>query len=182
MHLFFLKMIFYNYMCRKWVDAHRSNSNVPPFHWLGEKYVHAHSMDASNLDDVDKVLLCSRLCQTMIWYTFMKAYGNHYRVENSKNNLLSTFDSGIVLVFDMPTRDVDARNVSMNYVGVLKDIFRLDYGPMQTHVIIFRCEWIKWRDNWANPAYVWNDVGFFMVNFHKLPLMFEPFIFPSQAM
>jgi len=73
----------------------------------------------------------------------MKAYGNHYRVENSKNNLLSTFDSGIVSVFDMPTRDVDVRNVSMNYVGVLKDIFRLDYGPMQTHVIIFRCEWIK---------------------------------------
>lgn len=69
----------------------------------------------------------------------MKAYGNHYRVENSKNNLLSTVYSGIVLVFDMPTRDVDARNVSMNYVGVLKDIFKLDYGPMQTHVIIFRC-------------------------------------------
>lgn len=61
----------------------------------------------------------------MIQYTFMKAYGNHYRVENSKNNLLSTFDSGIVSVFDMPTRDVDVRNVSMNYVGVLKDIFRL---------------------------------------------------------
>jgi hypothetical protein len=77
----------------------------------------------------------------------MKAYGNNYKVEKSKSNLFSTFDSGIVLVFDMPTIDVDARDVSMNYVGVLKDIFRLDYGPMQTHVIIFSCEWIKRKDN-----------------------------------
>jgi hypothetical protein len=63
----------------------------------------------------------------------------------------------------------------VNYVGVLKDLFRLDYGPVQTHVI-------KWKDNQGNPTYVWDNVGFLMVNFrHKLPLMFEPLMFPFQA-
>jgi hypothetical protein len=32
-------------------------------------------------------------------------------------------------MFDMPT--LDATNVSMNYVGVLKDILKLNYGLVQ---------------------------------------------------
>jgi len=48
----------------------------------------------------------------------MKAYGDHFRVEDSKNLLLSTYDNGITSVFDMPS--IDTRDVSMNYVGVLK--------------------------------------------------------------
>jgi hypothetical protein len=32
----------------------------------------------------------------------MKAYGNHYKIANSKTGLLQTYDSGIVLVFDVP--------------------------------------------------------------------------------
>jgi hypothetical protein len=71
----------------------------------------------------------------------MKAYGNHFKVEDSKNILLSTYDSGIALVFDMPS--IDTINASMNYVGVLKNIFKLYYGPMQMPMILFMCEWIK---------------------------------------
>jgi hypothetical protein len=71
----------------------------------------------------------------------MKAYGNHFRVEDSRNCSLQTFDSGVVSVFDMP--NVDAFKVSVNYVGILKDIFKLDYSPVHTLAIIFRCEWIK---------------------------------------
>ncbi len=54
---------------------------------------------------------------------------------------MKTFDSGIALVFDMLI--IDVRDISMNFVGVLKDIFKLDYGPLHTHVVIFKCEWIK---------------------------------------
>ena len=37
-------------------------------------------------------------------------------------------------------------------------------------------------DNWGNPTYVRNDVGFMVINFcHKVPKMLEPFMFPSQA-
>jgi hypothetical protein len=71
----------------------------------------------------------------------MKAYGNHFRVEDLRSNSMKTFDSGIALVFDMLI--IDVRDISMNFVGVLKDIFKLDYGPLHTHVVIFKCEWIK---------------------------------------
>jgi len=75
----------------------------------------------------------------------MKAYGNHFRVEDSKNILLSTYDSGIALVFDMPS--IDIRDVSMNYVRILENIFKLDYGLVRTPMILFMCKWVKWEDN-----------------------------------
>ncbi len=59
---------------------------------------------------------------------------------------------------------------------------KLDYGRLHTLVVIFICKWIKWKDNRRNPTYVQDDAGFFMINFcHKLPLSFEPFKFPCQA-
>jgi hypothetical protein len=33
--------------------------------------------------------------------------------------------------------------VSVHYVGVLKDIFKLDYGPLRIATILICCEWIK---------------------------------------
>jgi hypothetical protein len=53
---------------------------------------------------------------------------------------------------------------------------------MHTPMVIFRCEWIKWEDNWRNLTYVWNDVGILTINFcYKFPLSSKPFIFPCQA-
>jgi hypothetical protein len=54
---------------------------------------------------------------------------------------MQTFDSGVTLVFDMLI--IDVRDLSVNFVGILKDIFKLDYGPLHTHVVNFKCEWIK---------------------------------------
>jgi hypothetical protein len=52
---------------------------------------------------------------------------------------------------------------------------------VHTPMIIFRCKWIKWENNQGNLTYVRDDIGFFTIYFcHKLPLMSEPFIFPSQ--
>jgi len=49
--------------------------------------------------------------------------------------------------------------------------------------VIFRHEWLKQEDNQGNPTYVQDDVGFPIVNFqHRLPMTFEPFIFPNQLM
>jgi hypothetical protein len=109
----------------------------------------------------------------------MKTYGNHFKVEDSKSCSLQTFDSGVVFVFDMPT--TNAFEVFVNYVGIFKNILKPDYGPVHTLVIIFRCKWIKREDNRGNTTYVRDDIGFLTINFcHKLPLMFKPFIFPSQ--
>jgi hypothetical protein len=48
---------------------------------------------------------------------------------------------------------------------VFKDILKFNYGQTHTPIIIFRCEWMKWKDNWRNLTYVRDDVGFLMVTF-----------------
>jgi hypothetical protein len=49
-----------------------------------------------------------------------KQLGNHFKVEDLKNNSMQTYDNDIALVFDMPT--IDVRDFSMNFVGVLKKL------------------------------------------------------------
>jgi hypothetical protein len=89
----------------------------------------------------------------------MKAYRNRSRVEDSKSGLLQTYDSGIASVFDV--RIHDAANVYVNYVEVLKDILKLNYGPIHTLIIIFRCEWMKRKDNQRNPTYLRDEPNLF---------------------
>ncbi len=108
-----------------------------------------------------------------------KHLGNHLKVEDLKNNSMQTYDNDIALIFDM--LNIDAKDFSMNFVGVLNNIFKFDYGPMHTPMIIFRCEWMKWKDNWGKLTYVWNEAGFLTIFFsHKFPLSSKPFIFPCQ--
>jgi hypothetical protein len=57
--------------------------------------IHGQQLDLGNLDGLDVVLLCSKPSQVAMRYTKMKACGNHFRVEDPKNRLLQTFDSGI---------------------------------------------------------------------------------------
>jgi hypothetical protein len=83
-------------------------------------------------------------------------------------------------MFDVPTLDV--ATVSVNFVGVLKDILKLDYGPVHTPTIIFKCEWVKGVDNRVNVTYVKDDYGFLTMHFrYRLPLMAKSFIFPFQV-
>ena len=168
-------------MFRQWRDAHDADRNIDPFDVWVKKTVHNHDYDPNNIDDVDRILLCSRPSQKATRYTRMRAFGNHFRVDDSQAALLQTYDSVIASIFEVPTVDAQSE-VSLNYVGVLQDILKLDYGPLRTPVILFRCEWLKIEDNRGNPTYVWDDAGFMVVNSrHKLPKMSEPFIFPSQA-
>lgn len=110
----------------------------------------------------------------------MKSFGNHYRVADNASAIMLTYDSGIASVFQVPT--ADARDVAVNYVGVLQDILKLDYGPLHVLVVLLCCEWMKTSDNRGNPTYVRDDAGFLVVNFrHILPRMAEPFIFSCQA-
>jgi hypothetical protein len=91
---------------------------------------------------------------------------------------MQMYDSRVASIFDVPTKD--ARNVLVNFVGMLKDVLKLNYGPLRNPVILLRCEWIKRHDNRGNPTYIRNEARFLVVNFrHKLPSMSEPFIFPA---
>jgi hypothetical protein len=71
-------------------------------------------------------------------YIRMKAFGNHFRVDDDTANRLQTYDSEVASVFQVPGED--ATDVAVNYVGVVKDILKLDYGPVHTPVILLRCE------------------------------------------
>jgi hypothetical protein len=67
------------------------------------------------------------------------------------------------------------KDLSVDFVEVLKDIFKLNYVCLDAHLVIFKCEWIEQEDNKKNPTYVRDDANFLIVNFcHKLPLSFEP--------
>jgi hypothetical protein len=89
------------------------------------------------------------------------------------------YNSGVASIFEVPTKDV--RDVFFHYVGVLKDILKLDYDLLHTPVILLRCEWLKKTDNRGNSMYVQDQAGFLLVNsLHKLPRMLDPFnIFKS---
>ena len=167
-------------MCRQWQVEKGANRDIPNFEkWIREA-MHRHPVDTNNADDMDLVLLCNRPSQVATRYTRMKAYGNHFQVDDAQSATLQTYDSGVASVFHMSSTETEP--TTLNYVGVLKDILKLNYGPLRTPIIVFRCEWMKQRDNWGNPCYIKDDAGFMVVNFcHKIPKMSDTFIFYSQA-
>lgn len=172
-----------HYACviRMW-EEQRDNidANLSFAQWIRD---HADMDDIRNSElGLDIVMLARKPSQKCLRYEIIKAFGNHFRVQNNETDGLKTYDSGVATVADAPL--LDARDVSsINYVGVLKDILKLNYGPVQSPIILLRCEWIKKVDRQNNPTtYIWDDSGFLMVNFkHKLPKLEDPFIFPSQA-
>jgi hypothetical protein len=110
----------------------------------------------------------------------MKAFGNHFCVDDDTSRRLQTYNSGVASVFHVPIED--ARDVAVNYVGIVKDILKLNYRSVHTPVILLRCEWVRGHDNRGNSTYIRDEAGFLFVNFqHKMPKLAEPFIFPSQA-
>ena len=124
--------------------------------------------------------MCRKPAQKATRYMRMKAFGNHFRVDDDASNHLQTYDSGVASVFEVPA--VDSTDVTVNYVGVVKDILQLDYGPLHSPVILLRCEWVRTHDNRGNNNYVRDEAGFLFVNFRqKMSRLAEPFIFPTQA-
>jgi hypothetical protein len=156
------------------------NSNTLPLEeWIKEK-VSRRPLNTSSMEEMDLWLLSRKPSQWATRYLRMKAYGNHFRIDDPTTAQLQTYDSGVASIFHVPTED--AWEVSINYVGVLKDILKLDYEPLHTHVNLMKCEWVKRADNRGNNTYAQDEVGFLLVNFrHKLPRMADPFIFPTQA-
>jgi hypothetical protein len=166
--------------CRRWRAEQEVVPSIPPFEdWMGGA-IRSDEADVPSSVDLDTLLLVMKPSQRAIQYTKMKAFGNHFKVDDEASSRVQTYDSGVACVFDVPNED--ARDVSVNFVGVLKDVLKLHYGPLCNPVIFLRCEWIKRHDNRGNPTYIRDEAGFLVVNFrHTLPSMSEPFIFPAQA-
>jgi hypothetical protein len=125
-------------------------------------------------------LLCWKPLQCATRYLQMKAFENHFRVDDPTTTCLQIYDAGMASIFHVPIED--ARELSINYVGILKDILKLNYGPLHIPTIMMNCEWMKRVGNRGNNTYTRDEARFLVVNFcHKLPKMADPFIFLSQA-
>jgi hypothetical protein len=165
---------------RKWEEMCESNPNTTPFEEWVRNLPEIEDVDVNEPEDFDKLLLCMKPSQRVTRYRKMKAFGNHFRVEDDASVRMLTYDSGVASVFQVPTDN--ATDVSVNYVGVVKDILKLDYGPMSRSIVLMRCQWVNRLDNRGNPTYIRDDAGFLIVNVrHSLPRMSDPFIFTTQA-
>jgi hypothetical protein len=115
---------------RNWKAQMAENSNTLPLQeWVKEE-VSRRPLNTSSLEEMELRLLSRKPSQRATRYLRMKAYGNHFRGDDPTTTQLQTYDSGVASIFHVPTND--AREVSINYVGVLKDILKLDYGPLHT--------------------------------------------------
>ena len=96
---------------------------------------------------------------------------------------MNTFDSEVAC-FEANEQSFGS---GMDYVGILEDIFVLDYGDLKTPVIIFGCLWKKRSDNHNNPTYIQDFDGSLVVKFkpvdpvHSLSRAVDPYVFPSQC-
>jgi hypothetical protein len=124
--------------CRKWKSEQDGNEVTQPFEDWVRAFAQQEPLDLTDPENKDRLLLSTKPSQRATRYTRMKAFANHFRVEDSASAYLRTYDSGVASIFQEPT--ADAAHVSMNYVGVLKDILKLDYRPLHSPVILLRCE------------------------------------------
>jgi len=52
-----------------------------------------------------------------------------------------TYDSGVTFIFNVSTSN--AKDVVVIYMGMFKDILKLDYGPTHAPLVLLRCKWLK---------------------------------------
>jgi len=64
--------------------------------------------------------------------------------------------------------------VSMPYFGVIKDIWKLDYGEFR--VLVFKCQWFN-----GNIGVRQDKIGFILVDLQKVGYKDDPFIMVAQA-
>jgi hypothetical protein len=63
-------------------------------------------------------------------YQRLKAYGNHFCVNDCNMTSMVRFDRGVASIFGQWQAHMGDEHASLEYVDVLKDIIRLDYGPI----------------------------------------------------
>ncbi len=94
-----------------------------------------------------------------------------------------TYDFGVACIFrQAKCSSTNHENMVMansNYVGVLKEIFVMDYS--QLLLVLFRCSWIPTNTR-GNATIRQDEHGFWVVNFTCwLPPMVEPYVFLAIA-
>ena len=114
-------------MRRRWEEIHKSNAKTLPFEDWVQAVVESEDLDANNPEDFDKLLFCRKPSQRAIRYNRMKAFGNHFYVEEEATACMQTYDSGVAPIFKVPT--ADAKDLSV----------KLDYGPLSSPIVLLKC-------------------------------------------
>jgi hypothetical protein len=122
---------------KRWEGIYKSNPTTTSFEDWVQEILETKDLNINNPEDFDKLLLCMKPSQRAIRYCRMKAFGNHFRIKDVASTRMQTYDSGVASLFTIPT--ADARNVSVNYVRVVKGIFKLEYGPLSSSIVLLRC-------------------------------------------
>jgi hypothetical protein len=66
----------------------------------------------------------------------MKTYGNHFRVSGCNMEGMVSFDCGVASIFGQQQAHMGDGDATIEYVGVIKNIFKLDNGPISTLIIL----------------------------------------------
>lgn len=165
------------YLNSEWEAGSEGHAREPVEIWM-KRHVHSLNLDMTDPNEADTVLLSNGPTLKCLKYAKMKAYGNHWRVENEVGRSMTSYDCGVAC-FEANEQSYGS---GKDYVGLLEDIFVPDYGCLKTPIIIFGCQWKKRTDNHNNSTYIRDSDGFLVVNFkHNLSRAVDPYVFPSQC-
>ena len=113
----------------------------------------------------------------------MWAYGYHFRAEDEAARQYVSFDAGVAAIITQTCRSSRADRhpieAQLQYVGIIKDILRVDYGHLKFNVL--RCSWIK-PDLAGEPTIKQDRDGFWLVKHgaRQSPEV-EPYLMPAHA-
>ncbi len=99
------------------------------------------------------------------------------------NTSMATYDSSVASVFQQQQESQEGTTLgSVQYVGVLRDIILMDYGPVSQLVVLFKFDWVRnGVDKWGKPTYRHDEDGFLLAFRHLQPEVDEPYMFPAQV-
>jgi hypothetical protein len=89
--------------------------------WVKEA-IRTHQVDRTLLVDDDLLLLSVPPSFTALSYKKMKAYWNHFKIDDEQNNLLVTYDFGFASIFQQSQGSGDVVLGQIQYVRTLKEI------------------------------------------------------------
>jgi len=100
--------------------------------WVHEQIMN-HIAQGGQIKDMDLMHLPIQPQFYASRYTWIRSYGNHFRVcgDTHMNTSMATYDSSVASVFQQQQESQEGTTLgSVQYVGVLRDIILMDYGPV----------------------------------------------------
>ena len=149
--------------------------------WIRER-VEQMDTDGAN-PGLDLVNMSKPPASLVRHYKSMSSFGNHFRVDNEVGRSHVTFDSGVAAIITQVCRssrqDQHPVEAELDYVGIVKDIFQVQYGHIPYNVL--RCSWI--RPNLTGAPTIKKDAhGFWSVKYNarQVPCS-EPYLLSCHA-